>query len=180
MTARRILYRFSQFWKAVFSAPAPEDLKVVSSVLSPEQLSLFRQMQPSEQAHSIQVMYTVLEAINGRTSEHQQDLLAAALLHDVGKNRYPLRLWERVLIVLSRAFNPELVKRWGEEEPTGWRRAFVVSERHPEWGAQMAAAAGASPLTEALIRRHQMLMSVYQGDAEDEYLSILQSADHER
>ena len=56
-------------------------------------------MQSSEQAHAVSV-YRQLVA-QGETSS---DLLAAALLHDVGKSLSPLRLWERVLIVLARVF----------------------------------------------------------------------------
>jgi len=179
MKVQRILYRMRQFWSALFAAPSLEDLKTVDSLLSPEQRALFQQMQPSEQAHSIQVMHAVLHTINGRAGERRQDLLAAALLHDVGKIRYPLRIWERILIVLGRAFTPEQVKRWGEGEANGWRRAFVVAARHPEWGAQMAAAAGVSPLTEALIRWHQKQLLSHQRDSQDEDLYILQSADHE-
>jgi hypothetical protein len=136
-------------------------------------------MQPGEQAHSIQVMRAVSHTFNGSSGDHPKDLLVAALLHDVGKIRYPLRIWERIFIVLVRALAPEKAREWGEGEPAGWRRAFVIAERHPEWGAQMAAAAGVSPLTEALIRRHQMQHSDHPICSEDEDLFILQSADHE-
>jgi hypothetical protein len=105
------------------------------------------------------------------------------LLHDVGKSRYPVRIWERILIVLSKAFLPGKVKRWGEGAAEGgglgWRRAFVVAQQHPAWGAQMAAEAGASPLTSTLIRRHQDPRSNSSEGLEDRLLQILQAADHE-
>ena len=70
--------------------------------------------------------------------EHNPDLLAAALLHDVGKSRFPLRLWERVLIVSLKAFFPDRATRWGVGAAKGWRRALVVAAQHPTWGAEMA------------------------------------------
>jgi hypothetical protein len=70
---------------------------------------------------------------------------------------HPLRLWERVVIVLGRAYFPEQAKIWGNSEPRGWKRPFVVAEKHAAWGAELAAQAGATPLTVAIIKRHQEL-----------------------
>ncbi len=82
------------------------------------------------------------------------DLLAAALLHDVGKIRTHFFLPEKVLVVLVKAGAPRLYRRWGSGPAGGWRRPFAVSVQHPAWGAEMVAAAGGSPLTVELIRRH--------------------------
>jgi hypothetical protein len=49
------------------------------------------------------------------------------------------------------------VKKWGaasENEP-GWRRAFVVAEKHPAWGADLVSQSGGSALAAALVARHQ-------------------------
>lgn len=150
MNAARFLYRTRQFWQALRPPLSLEDSELVQSILTPPQMDLFRQMQAGEQAHSLRVLRALLEQ-----GETQGDLLVAALLHDVGKNFAPLRLWERVAIVLVKAICPGCAQRWGEGPAAGWRRAFVVSARHPDWGAELAAGAGASPLTVALIRRHQ-------------------------
>lgn len=118
--------------------------------------------------------------------ETNNDLLAAALLHDVGKCCHPLRLWERVVIVLAKSLFPKRVKSWGEGEPFGWKRAFVVAEQHPSWGAELAARAGASPMTVSLIRRHQDLLedrsrvqTVQDFSSEDGLLYLLQVCDDE-
>ena len=184
MIASRILYRLHQFWSALVASPSEGELDNISSLLTPPQMALFRQMHRSEQAHSIRVMRAVLQSSDGVQAGPRDDLLRAALLHDVGKSRYPVRIWERALIVLSKAILPGKVKRWGEgiaigDGPLGWRRAFVVSQQHPAWGAQMAAEAGASPLVAALIRRHQDFRSTPDGDLEDRLLRLLQAADHE-
>ena len=107
-------------------------------------------MQPSEQSHSLAILNQLLDQ-----GETNNDLLTAALLHDVGKNRFPLHAWERVVIVLGKAFLPNKTKLWGQGQPSGWRRPFVVAEQHPAWSAEMAAQAGASPIAVSLISRHQ-------------------------
>ena len=153
MSLSRVLYRVRQFYFALRAVADPQDLEQARSVLAPAQVALFSGMQPSEQAHAVSV-YRQLVA-QGETSS---DLLAAALLHDVGKSLSPLRLWERVLIVLARAFFPAQSRRWGSLPAVGlggWKHAFVVAEQHPAWGAALAAEAGASPRLVTLIRLHQ-------------------------
>jgi hypothetical protein len=183
MSADRILYRTRQFWQALGSAPSSDDMALVSTLLAPPQQMIFQRMHRSEQAHSLRVLQVLLDQ-----REEQKDLLVAALLHDVGKSRFPLHLWERVVIVLTGVVCPECSKRWGErviedeQAPRGWRRAFVVAEEHPAWGAEMALKAGCSQLTVNLIRRHQDIIpssSINDLNLEDRLLLKLQAADKE-
>lgn len=81
------------------------------------------------------------------------------------------------MIVLAKSLFPDVVRRWGRGEPCGWRRAFVVAERHPEWGAQMVKDTNASPLTVELIRKHQNPLPSKTVTIEDRLLSELQMAD---
>jgi hypothetical protein len=145
-------------------------------------LILFQRMQPSEQAHSLRVLQALLER-----GEQDKDLCVAALLHDIGKTRYPMHLWERVWVVLAEAVCPGCAQGWGLkgdgllDTVEWWRKAFVVAARHPQWGAEMAAEAGASPLAVALIRGHQdKQISPVQREAstrEEVLLQTLQSVD---
>ena len=182
MSLARLLYRTSQFWQALRSVTTPQDFRFASSVLTPAQLELFTQMPGSDQAHSLRVLKALLTQ-----GDDYPDLWIAALLHDVGKSIYPLRLWERILIVLVGSLCPACVQRWGRAMPgvspiaPRWRRAFVVAVQHPQWGADLAAKAGASPLTVALIRRHhEKLESLREADAgsEDGLLARLQAVDN--
>lgn len=143
-------YRFQQFWKALTARPTQADLALARTVLNPEQFNLFNRLQPSEQAHSLGI-YHALQA----EGCSDLDLLAAALLHDIGKSCYPLQVWERVLIVVAKVLLPEQSERWGDAPPSGWRRPFVVARHHPAWGAELAGNAGASSLLVEVIRRHQ-------------------------
>ena len=108
---------------------------------------------------------------SGQTDPH---LLAAALLHDVGKVLFPLSLLERAIIVLGKRFFRQRAGRWSEGTPSRLRRPFVVAAHHPDWGADLAGQAGASSRTVELIRRHQDIPSI-----DDPLLAALQSADNE-
>jgi hypothetical protein len=154
----RLAYRMRQFWQALRASPGEKDLADARLLLGESLFTLFRRMQPSEQAHSLNVYRHLVD--QGLTN---RDLLVAALLHDVGKSRYPLNAWERTLIVLGQRFLPSKSRAWGEpwsgrqppELSAGWRKPFIVAAQHPIWGAQMADQAGAPPLAVRLIRRHQ-------------------------
>lgn len=171
----RLRYRARQFWQALATRPMPEALVEAEVVLSPSQMVLFSGMQPSEQAHEL----SMLAALQNQ-GEADPDLLVAALLHDAGKQRCPLRLWERVVIVLVQAASPSLVRRWGEPPAVkcrGWRKPFSVAMQHAEWGAALALEAGVSPLAAALIRRHPQPAPADSIVQEDVLLRKLQAVD---
>jgi hypothetical protein len=171
----RWFYRAGQFWRALFARPRSDDLAQAARLLPPDLLALFQQMQPGEQAHSLQVMRCLQNA-----GQADPDLLTAALLHDVGKICYPLWIWERVLIVLGCKLLPAQARRWGQATPAGWRRAFVVAAHHPQWGAELAAKAGASPRVVALIGAHQGLGEATSLDESTRrLLTLLQQYDDE-
>ncbi len=176
MNASHIRYRARQFWSALGATRlTASDLTPARAVLTAKQIALFTRLQASEQLHGLRVLQTL--RVQG---ESHPDLMTAALLHDVGKSRLPLRLWERVAIVLGNKFFPERVKRWGSAAPRGWRRPFVVAACHPGWGAEMAREAGTSPLAVYLIREHQNELPAAEPDSlEGRLLSLLQKADNQ-
>lgn len=169
-----LCYRGRQFFRALKASPSSSELSEVRGILPPALTELFLRLQPSEQAHSIHVMKKL--KMEGHSDP---DLLAAALLHDTGKCLHPLRIWERVLIVLSRTFFPNWTSRLGSGAPRGWKRPFVVAEKHAAWGAEMAAQAGANPAIIQLICRHQEPRPNPAGSFGDHCLLQLQLADDE-
>ena len=169
----RVGYRLAQFWHNISATPLPEAVRVeITAHLSDREEQLFRRYSHSDQWHVCRVFYALRE--EGHT---HPDLLTAALLHDVGKTRLPLTVWERSLGVLGEALLPGKTAVWGQSSGRGWKRPFAVKQQHPFWGAEMAAAAGSRPLTVSLIRRHQEPLPETAVTEEDRLLRLLQWAD---
>lgn len=148
-------YRIRQFLWAARAAVEPEREadEGLFRVLPPGAVSLFREMPRYDRRHALQVART-LQA-HGQTDP---DMLAAALLHDVGKTAPAagtLRLWHRVAVVLLRALAPGLLERIGQDRPERWRRPFYVQLHHTALGADLARQAGCSPRTVAWIAGHE-------------------------
>ena len=168
----RILYRIRQFWYSLTAIPTSEDIARLDGVLSKPLMELFSTLQPGEQVHGLQIYHKLLEQ-----GETNCDLLAAALLHDVGKNRYPLRIWQRVIIVLGKSLFSDHVKRWSLGDPGSWRRPFVVADKHADWGSEMAVQAGASTTTVKLIQHHHDPLRKSPIEEDDLLLNRLQLLD---
>lgn len=165
-------YRFRQGMRALSAWLRPVDDALAAQYLSPPLFALYRQMRRSERQHSLRTLCALRAA--GHT---HPDLLAAALLHDVGKTRARFSLPEKVLVVLVKAAAPARYRRWGSGSARGWRRPFAVAVQHPAWGAQMARAADATPLTVEIIARHaEIFTGPPQSDA-DRLLLALQAVD---
>jgi hypothetical protein len=149
-------YRVWQFWNALVSQPDQQDYSVVERILPAELKALFYQMSKAEQAHSIRVCKTLIA-----DGENEIDLLAAALLHDIGKTLYPLKLWERIWIVLWKERNGERERGscrvpWDEiNQYPWWRRAMIVADNHAEWGAQLLKQYPVSSRLIWLVQYHQ-------------------------
>ncbi len=167
----QVRHRVGQFFLYLRARPTSDDRALVDATLPPALAALFGRMAPGEQLHCLRVMRWL--AGQGHC---QPELLQAALLHDVGKSVAPISLLERVEAVLVRWLLPSRYARWAQAEPRGWQRPFVTATQHPEWGARLAAQAGAAPLVVSLIRRHQVerLRPVTE---EDRILALLQLAE---
>jgi HD domain len=164
--------RLRQGFRALFAWAQPVDVALAATILPPQLLLLFQRMRRSEQQHSLNVLRT-LQA----QGESDPALLAAALIHDLGKSQVPFYLWDRVIVVLVKAAAPELAKRWGQAAPVGWQRPFAVSLQHPGWGAEMASKAGADPLLVQLIAEHQQRLGSPPRNHVEALLLLLQRAD---
>ncbi len=169
-----ILYRLGQLWHNVTAQPLSRpELEEIEDRLNPGELGLFERMSDSDQRHAYRV-YTSLKT----RGQVDPDLLAAALLHDVGKIKCKLSIWDRSVAVIGERVAPQKVDRWGGVDGARWKRSFVIRKHHPDWGARLAAQAGSRPAVVDLIRRHQDSSQ----DAEnptDELLALLQWADNQ-
>lgn len=144
------MQRLRQGLRALFAFAQPVELALAAEYLTPEQLSLFQRMRRGEQLHSLNVLRSVLA--QGSTPT---ELATAALLHDAGKTRYPLRLWQKTAAVLVRAFAPATFERLSKGDPRRvLERPFVVYVQHPAWSAELLAQTGAPEAAVWLVAHH--------------------------
>ena len=182
-------YRIRQFVQAVgswFHVEESDD-GAVAGYLPAGAMTLFWTMPRYDRRHALRVL-CALQA-RGRA---EPELLAAALLHDIGKIGlqagdcpHPLRsgrtagrvrLWHRVATVLMRAMWPGLLERIGRDSgPGSWCYPFYVQLHHAAIGALLAEQAGCLPRTVELIRDHEDPAAV----AGDPLLAVLQRADNQ-
>jgi hypothetical protein len=167
-----LVYRVRQFLRTISARLDPAMLDHVPRVLDPPLVALFYRLPPADQAHSLRI----LAALERQGYSHP-DLLAAALLHDVGKAVHPPSLFDRIIIVFANQWFPQRVVQWGEAEPRGWHRPFVIACQHPVWGADLAQQHGASQQLVKLIRHHQDNLDEQASDSFNDLLLALQQAD---
>src|SRR5438094_3709405 len=138
-------YRIGQVREQLgFVAPlTAQDYKEVAALLpTAAALSLFRTMSPADQRHSLRVCRNLLAR-----GCKDKDMLAAALLHDVGKAQGRVPFWTRPAIVLGKKLAPRFLSRLTVYPHEGislprWRRSLSYAWHHAEVGAELAAAAG--------------------------------------
>lgn len=146
-------YRVRQTLWALQALNQPVDEAFVAAYLPPNLRSLFAHMPRIEKHHSARVLRTILE-------DHPHppdDLAVAALLHDVGKSRYPLGVVGKSLAVAVRKLLPPLYARLSALDPEThpYARAFNVYQHHPAWSADLLRAAGATERAVWLAAHHQ-------------------------
>jgi HD superfamily phosphodiesterase len=90
-------------------------------------------------------------------------LLAAALLHDVGKAEGRAPFWTRPVIVIAKRLWPAWLRRntvaperIEHAQIPSWRRALSYAWWHAEVGARMAERAGLSERSVLYIRTHHL------------------------
>ena len=116
--------------------PSLEDERWAESHLLPGEVELWRRMSGADRRHAVGVARQV--------AHRDRPVIAAALLHDVGKVVAGLGTFARVGATLAGMVH----RRWGGR----------VGEylRHGELGARLLADAGSDPLTAAWAREHHL------------------------
>jgi putative nucleotidyltransferase with HDIG domain len=170
----RISYRIWQFCKSFKSSLSQDDWDRIRLYLSPVEIILFTKMPVPDQNHCFRVFNSVLDA-----GENDENLIKAALLHDIGKSLHPLRRWERIFAVIGRGLLPDLALMWGKGKPEGFKRPLVVIQQHPDWGAELAREADCSETVVWLIKNHENYQSLESTSGEkQELMNKLQTADN--
>jgi hypothetical protein len=168
------IYRLRQGARALFAFSRPVDDALIGRSLSSAQLTAFKRLHRGEQLHSLNVLRTVLA--QGEITP--PDLAVAALMHDLGKIRYPLRLWQKSIAVVVRSVAPPLFRLLSRQSPTHWySRPFVVYVDHPAWSAEILAQTGASEGAIWLVAHHADPAEQWQKHDLFPLLQRLQAAD---
>lgn len=143
MTGRHALHLARRFAGSLWPAgPGAGDEAWVRSVLSDEEHGLWRRMSRADRRHAVGVGRRVQEALGPATTPRW--VVAAALLHDVGKLASGLGTLGRVAATVA-----GLAGR-----APGGRIGLYL--RHAPVGADMLEAAGSHPLTVAWAREHHL------------------------
>ncbi|HLX59060.1 MAG TPA: hypothetical protein VKR83_18735 [Ktedonobacteraceae bacterium] len=149
-----LVYRLWQVRQQLgFVAPLTNEERLEVAYWLPQAaLSLFQTMSRADQRHALRVC----QGLQARGCA-DEEMLAAALLHDVGKAGGRVPFWTRPVIVLGKRCAPRLLSRLAIYPRAGqsrWRHALGCAWWHAEIGADMAAAAGLPERAVLYIRTH--------------------------
>lgn len=122
------------------------------SQMLPGEIELWEQMFNADRRHAVGVARRVERALG---NEATRAVLAAALLHDVGKTVAGLRTYGRVVATLSaKVAGYDMAEAWTETR--GFTRRVGLYLQHPRLGADLLAMAGSDPFTVTWTREHHL------------------------
>lgn len=132
--------------------PRESDRAWVESVLSEAEYALWRRQYGPDRRHTAAVAREVERRLG---HEAAPPVLAAALLHDIGKIDADLGTWGRVVATVSaKVAGHETASLWTKS--TGFTRKVGLYLQHPRIGADMLEMAGSDPLTVAWAAEHHL------------------------
>jgi hypothetical protein len=125
----------------------------VADILGPGEQSLWDRLSGADRRHAVGVARRVAEALG--PEEASRPVLAAALLHDVGKLASDLGIYGRVVAtVCGLTTRGEMAGAWSEAG--GFTRRVGLYLRHGPLGAEMLRLAGSDGLTVAWAAQHHL------------------------
>lgn len=144
-----MIYRLQQLVRALTGRITAQEWQSAAGLLSAGELQLFRCMPRFDQRHCLDVMQTLRHA-----GHHDRSLLAAALLHDVGKvgddgKAIPLVYYGVFVVVQKLA--PSMYK-YAAASGRGLLRPFAQHASHERRAVHLAIAAGSAPEVVAILQ----------------------------
>lgn len=132
--------------------PARGDERWAEAHLLPAEVELWRRMSNPDRRHAVAVARAAATELGGDAT---RDVVAAALLHDVGKVASGYRTPARAAATLIWAVVPDRRAEGWLERGRPWRR-LAQYRRHPELGSDLIEAAGGEPLTVRWAAEHHL------------------------
>lgn len=157
-----MLYRVRQFYKALFAKMAPSDQAFYKQYLTEKEIMLFEQLRVYDQKHSVLVARHL-----ARLNPQDAYMIKAGLLHDIGKQVYPLNPVEKGIMVILHKLSKGKIQ--------GLKQLKMVKGyyEHPLLGYELLRKAGGyDKHLLMLVRDH------HQNQVGDERLKLLQQADN--
>ncbi len=133
-----------------------EDAAWVAGHLLPAEWELWSSMSDADQQHALGVARRVAATLGTQVG---RPVLAAALLHDVGKTASGLGTVGRTVATLVGLVRPSRVRAW--RSSIGIRQRIALYLCHPELGAGQLERVRSDPLTVAWAREHHLPRSAW-------------------
>ena len=153
----RVAHLAFRFFMAVWPGgpPAAGESWALGMLLPGEQ-QLWRRMSGPDRRHGLAVARRALRALEGDGAPVPREVVAAALLHDVGKVEARLGTFARVGATLAAmvAGRERLVKRGSGQPGGGLRRRVAVYLTHDQIGGRLLRQAGSHELTAGWAEQH--------------------------
>lgn len=128
-----IIKRARQFFRALFAKITLDDEQYISLHLNSEEQKLFFAMSTADQFHSLNVAYTIERVvIEDKKNIDRNFLIRCALLHDVGRVKGDLNIFQKVFVVLVTKFAPN----FAEKLERNGNHSIYVYHHHAEIGAR--------------------------------------------
>jgi hypothetical protein len=134
--------------------PGAEGTAWAESNLLEGEIPLWRRMSAADRRHAVGVARRVEVALG---HEADRPVIAAALLHDVGKCEAGLGTYGRVIATISGGVihrDADTIRAW--TRTTGFTRRVGLYLQHPKLGGDLLGMARSDPLTEAWAREHHL------------------------
>lgn len=118
----------------------------------PAEAPLWARLSGPDRRHAAGVARAVERSLGAKAT---RPVLAAALLHDVGKIESGLRTYGRVVATLAATVaGPETAHTWRNQR--GFSRRVGLYLLHPELGGNLLELAGSDPVTVTWAREHHL------------------------
>ena len=139
--------------------PKAADLEWAESLLSERERNLFLRMNNPDRRHAVEVARRVDadldDAALGDDTARRDEVVVAALLHDVGKTAAGLSTYGRVVATLCRyAGGAAVAELW--QDTRGFTRRVGLYIRYPVLGSEMLQIAESRPWVVAWSREHHL------------------------
>ena len=153
--------------------PSEADEAWVAGALGPGEHALWKRMSAPDRRHAVGVARAVAGSLGPGAT---RPVLAAALLHDIGKLEAGLGVWGRVgATVAGMAGGRAGAERWATRPGLAGR--FGRYLRHPQLGGRLLTAAGSDRLTVAWTESHHLPPGLWDPAVPPEVGAVLKACD---